>query len=335
MSRTKLPLATLPAAALLVMTGCASAPTSPETATTTSQPEQAVTPSDLAETKAIADRADPLMRARIWSEAYNEDPTRLDTALEFSLALRAIGSNERAAEIASNTSILHSDSYPLMMVLGRSLTSLSKFPPAANAFAEAIRIDPSRADAYAALGLVYDRAERPDLAQPAYIQALEIDPTRSGTLSNYGLSLAMTGHIDRAEEMLRKAVTLPDSDQRIEQNLALVLGLQGKFDDMREASGAAPTRTVESNTDLLRQMLGMDSSSTTGTDPAAFIEDSPTADDAPIASPTILVEDGSVDEIEAIIAAVPASPETLPTAETEAIETATATRPALRGSLSE
>ncbi len=321
MSRKNLLLRPLPVAALLLVSACTTVPPAIET---TNQPaEENAYPQGFGETKALADRADPLARARIWAGFYNQDQTLLAPALEFATALRAIGSNKEAIDVAARTAILHPESYELMMVYGRALTSEQELQRAAQVLGQATNIAPERADAYAALGLVYDRAERHDIAQQAYARAIEIDPARPGTLSNYGLSLALSGNLDKGEEMLRRAVATPGADQRIEQNLALILGLQGKFDDMQTVSRSAPARILQQNTEALRAMLGIQVTSGRELSLPAGTEGT-----TPLAAPVTEVE-------ESVITAVPPSPERLPETETPAVETADKVRPRLRGSLSE
>ena len=245
MSSLKLRISSLVAASTVVLGACATTGTAPEA------------PVDLAtdEQRMAAERADPLTRARFWAGEYQKEPENIETAKFFAKALRDIESHDRVIEVASDTLILYPSDYDMLMLLGRSYLSQKKIDPAAQAFGRAISADNSRPDAFAALGLVYDRAAQHQYAQRAYKKALEIDPKRTTTLTNYGLSLALTGDIASAEVMLRKAANRPDANTQVRQNLALVLGLQGKFDEMKTVDELAPAEIMESNARVLQQMI--------------------------------------------------------------------------------
>lgn len=258
MSSVKLSLFALPLMTAFAIAGCASAPAGQQADDTQSEAEaqlaQALKPAS-AEEIAIANRADPLTRANFWAQEYRKDPTQLSTAIAFAKALRGIGTHERAAEVAAESSVLHPDSEELMMVLGRASLSAGNNAGAAKAFHRATMIAPQRADVWAALGLTLDRMELHQDAQKAYQQALAIEPARTNTLANYGLSLALTGDIEAAEEKLRKASANPGAGPKVRENLALILGLQGKYDAMREVSSkSAPEDVINNNIAVLKTM---------------------------------------------------------------------------------
>ena len=246
MSSLKSRFSYLLAASTLVLGACA---------TTNSTPEA---PIDLAnnDQRAAAERADPLTRARFWASEYQKEPENIETAKYFAKALRDIESHDRVIRVVSDTLILYPADYDLLMLLGKSYVSLNKADAASQAFGRAISVDNSRPDAFAALGLAYDRAAQHTFAQRAYKKALEIDPNRTATLTNYGLSLALSGDIATAETVLRKAADRPDANTQVRQNLALVLGLQGKFDEMKSVDAGAPSDIMESNAKVLEQMVG-------------------------------------------------------------------------------
>ena len=257
MSSVKLSLFALPLMAGFAIAGCASAPTGQE-ADAQSEAEallaEALKPAS-AEEIAIANRADPLTKANFWAGEYRKDPTQLETAIAFATALRGIGTHDRAAEVAAQSSVLHPESVELMMVLGRASLSNGNINGAAKAFHRATMIAPQRADVWAALGSTLDRLELHQDAQKAYQQALAIEPARTNTLANYGLSLALTGDIEAAEEKLRRASSNPDAGPKVHENLALILGLQGKYDAMREVSGrSAPEDVINNNIAVLKTM---------------------------------------------------------------------------------
>lgn len=252
----------LPPASLLValaLAACANAPAAPP-AETAAAP--AVETPDIQfaspEARAVAERAPPLERANFWAREHAKDPTHLETALIFADALRGIGSDDRAEEVARQMTVLHPMSADAYLMLGRSLAAQDKHAEARRMLSVAVTLAPDSAAALAALGLAHDRLGDHVSAQTAYAQALEIEPDRAGTLSNYGLSLALTGDLDEAEARLRAAAALPGATSRIRQNLALVLGLQGRFEEMREVAADAPEGVLERNIEALKALRGDD-----------------------------------------------------------------------------
>lgn len=259
MSRARSVKYALPLLALLTSAACASTEAEPQVSAEEQAYKDAIelalkpaTPEQIAQ----AERSDPITRANFWASEYQKDPANAEVTVSFMRALRAIGSHERIAEIASAAIPVHPTEHELLLELGRSFMAQDRFTDAAQAFARSADISPpTDAAPLAALGLAFDRLEDHTQAQEAYELALEREPNRVSTLSNYGLSLALTGQIAAAETALRRAVEAPGADGRVRQNLALVLGLQGRFDEMVSVDPNAPIRTVEANQTALREMM--------------------------------------------------------------------------------
>lgn len=259
MSRANTVKRALPGLALIAMAGCATTdaaePLSAEEQAYQEAIEQALQPAT-AEEIAQAERSDPITRANFWSNEYQKNAADLPTTVSFMRALRRIGSHERVIEVATTALPIHPHSYELYLELGRSYLADNKPTEAAQAFVRSADFAPeTEAAPLAGLGLAFDRLENHVQAQEAYEIALQRQPDRVSTLSNYGLSLALTGQLHQAEAALRKAVAQPGADVRVRQNLALILGLQGRFDEMVAVDPTAPARSVESNQDVLRQMV--------------------------------------------------------------------------------
>lgn len=259
MSRARSVKYALPLLALLTSAACATTEAEPQVSAEEQAYKDAIelalkpaTPEQIAQ----AERSDPITRANFWASEYQKDPANAEVTVSFMRALRAIGSHERIAEIASAAIPVHPTEHELLLELGRSFMAQERFTDAAQAFARSADISPpTDAAPLAALGLAFDRLEDHTRAQEAYELALEREPNRVSTLSNYGLSLALTGQIAAAETALRRAVEAPGADGRVRQNLALILGLQGRFDEMVSVDPNAPIRTVEANQTALREMM--------------------------------------------------------------------------------
>ena len=259
MSRATTVKRVLPGLALIAMAGCATTdaaePLSAEEEAYQEAIEQALQPAS-AEEIAQAERSDPITRANFWSNEYQKNAADLSTTVSFMRSLRQIGSHERVVDVASSALPIHPQSYELYLELGRSYLADNKPTEAAQAFVRSADFAPeTEAAPLAGLGLAFDRLENHVQAQEAYEIALQRQPNRVSTLSNYGLSLALTGQLQQAEDALRKAVEQPGADVRVRQNLALILGLQGRFEEMAAVDPTAPTRSVEANQNVLRQMV--------------------------------------------------------------------------------
>ncbi|MCR9077697.1 MAG: hypothetical protein NXH78_01230 [Hyphomonadaceae bacterium] len=259
MSRANTVIRALPGLALIAMAGCATTgaaePLSAEEQAYQDAISQALVPATPEEI-AQAERSDPITRANFWANEYQKNAADLETTIAFMRALRRIGSHDRVVEVATTALPIHPQSYELYLELGRSFLSANKPTEAAQAFVRSADFAPeTEAAPLAGLGLAFDRLENHAQAQDAYEIALQREPDRVSTLSNYGLSLALTGQLNQAEAALRKAAEQPGADVRVRQNLALILGLQGRFDEMAAVDPSAPTRSVEANQTVLRQMV--------------------------------------------------------------------------------
>ena len=255
MSRGKKTFSGLALALTAVATACASTGQSAADKELAQAIEAALKPATPEEREA-ANRADPLTRANFWSKEYQKDAENIEVALEFIDALRGIGSQDRALDVATRTLVVHPGNADLMMVSGRILMSESKFDAARMNFEQVTRAAPGRADGWAALGTAYDQMEMHRQAQASYQRALAIEPTRVTTLTNYGLSLLLSGDLDGAEAQLRAAAAQPGAGSKVTENLALVIGLQGRFDEMQAISMQnAPDKVAEQNAALLRGLV--------------------------------------------------------------------------------
>ncbi|MFN3609741.1 MAG: tetratricopeptide repeat protein [Hyphomonas sp.] len=255
MSSAKKPFAGFAIALAAVASACASTGQTAAEKELAQAVEAALKPAS-AEEREAANRADPLTRANFWSKEYQKDPSSIETSLEFAEALRAMGSQDRALEVATKTLVIHPGNPDLLMVSGRVRMSEGNYEAARSTFEQVTRTAPERADGWAALGTAFDQLEMHRQAQTHYQRALTLEPGRMTTLTNYGLSLLLSGDLAGAEAQLRAAAALPGAGSRVTENLALVIGLQGRFDEMKQVSAQnAPDKVAEQNAALLRGLV--------------------------------------------------------------------------------
>ena len=74
---------------------------------------------------------------------------------------------------------------------------------------KALAADPNFVPTYNALGLLYQRLGKNELAEQNFKHAIGINDNDSLTLNNYGQFLCSTGHYDEAQELFLKAAANP------------------------------------------------------------------------------------------------------------------------------
>ena len=123
--------------------------------------------------------------------------------------------------------------------LGDLLSKVGNLDSAIAHYLEAVRINPSSADAQYSLGLAYQRINMLDKAVERYSRVLRIYPGHPGTNTNLGAVLYWQGKIDKAIEAYRKALLVMPGSMDIHFNLGVLLYKQGRSDEaikeLREA----------------------------------------------------------------------------------------------------
>jgi Flp pilus assembly protein TadD len=254
-------VATAPTPARAPMTPAIQAPGLPAAQATSATPSAAAaaTPVEVPATAAERQAArslDLVAQSRFWMDELRKTPTDYEAAIEASNTLRAIGSPDRAVQVAAMGIQTKPEEPRLWASIALGLVADKQNESALQALQKAITMNPRDARLQSSLGIIYDRLERPDLAATAYQAALAIMPGDSTILSNYGISVAMAGDLPRAETLLRQAVQNPIAPPQARQNLALVVGLQGRFSESEQlASRDLPPAVAQENIAYLRRML--------------------------------------------------------------------------------
>ncbi len=73
----------------------------------------------------------------------------------------------------------------------------------------AVKLEPSSADAYTMLGLLYERISRPAQAEASYAKSAMLAPDKGDILNNYGAWLCRSGHPLESDVWFRKALGDP------------------------------------------------------------------------------------------------------------------------------
>lgn len=199
---------------------------------------------------------DYIAAAAYWGTLYDRDGSNVEAALNYSKALRQIGSVPQALSVMQRAQQAHPGDPAILAEYGKVLAASGHPDQASAVLTKSNALKPGDWTVLSALGVALDQLGRYDDAQVQYNDALKIAPGNPSVLTNLGLSYAIEGHLDEAERVLRKAVANPRANASARQNLALVLGLQGKFDEAsRLARADLPISVADNNIDYLRDML--------------------------------------------------------------------------------
>ncbi len=199
---------------------------------------------------------DMITQAKFWGDQFDLNPTDYEAANEFSKVLRAIGSSDRAIDVATQALAIHPGDVELSKTLAKAHMDSGQPDRATSALYNA---KPTSEDwtLYSLYGIALDQMGDHAKAQLRYSRALAISPDNAVVLANYALSLALEGKPAKAEEKLRYAIEKNEFvDPRVRMNLALILGVQGKFDEAEAMSAIdLPPHMVQANSDYYRKLL--------------------------------------------------------------------------------
>lgn len=243
---------------VIALSGCATtgaetaAPPTPKEAAEARIDEPALRQAAVESTKT----QDYVAAAAYWGALYERNSDDADVSVNYSKALRQIGSLEQSLVVMQRSQILHPDKADVMAEYGKALTASGRPDQAASMLTAAMQKSPRDWTIQSALGVALDQMGRYDEAKRHYNDALALSPDNPSILTNLGLSHALTGDLDMAERTLRQAVANSRSDAYARQNLAIVLGLKGNFDEAeRLARADLPPSVADANMAYLRSML--------------------------------------------------------------------------------
>ena len=171
-----------------------------------------------------------------WGAAYNKDPKNARNALGYAASLRALGNNQRAAEVLQTAYLANPNDGQLAAELGRAALETGQVGLAGKALKTAEDKGIEDWKTLSAQGTLAAKAGDHAKAQKYFQAALKKKPDSSSVINNLALSYALDGKAKQAEKLLRTAADNGHDDKRLRQNLALVLGVQGKYDEAREVA---------------------------------------------------------------------------------------------------
>lgn len=208
------------------------------------------------EERDLADRKDLLSQAAFWGKEYEKNPNEYEASLKLSRTLRALGSSQKAMEVASQALVLKPGDVDLSLVYAQAALNNGQPEMAATMLARAEQAGSGDWRMMSIIGVVMDQLGKHPEARLYYEKALALSPGNPRVLSNLGLSLALDSQPGKAEEVLRQAAQASGADSRVTQNLALVLGVQGKFEEAAAVERAdMPEQVIAANQDYYKSLL--------------------------------------------------------------------------------
>ncbi|NIJ40778.1 Flp pilus assembly protein TadD [Parvibaculum indicum] len=199
---------------------------------------------------------DYVTAATCWSYLHDRHQDNAEIAVQYSSALRHIGSYDQAGTVMQRIQLLHKDNPAVLGEYGKVLVASGRVDQGVSMLQAAFGKSSRDWRLPSAIGVAYDQMGRYAEARGEYHKALELAPGEPSVLTNMGLSYALEGDLDKAEEVLRQAVANPNAGASARQNLAVVLGLQGHFEEARRLARAdLPPNIAENNISYLKSML--------------------------------------------------------------------------------
>ncbi|MFJ6022982.1 tetratricopeptide repeat protein [Brevundimonas sp. NPDC092305] len=191
------------------------------------------TPAD-AQTRAAYDRADPLARSVFWSDQAEINPMDPIAGVKAAQALRELGRNAEAADIAQRILLVQPNNYDAMLEVGRGYIAHGQAFYGIEALERARDAQPGDWRPWSLLGTAYEQVRRADDAQQAWAQALAISPENPDVLANMAVSAMTQGDMAAAEPLLRRAAAQPTASLKVKLNLAMAVGLNGKMGEAEQ-----------------------------------------------------------------------------------------------------
>jgi Flp pilus assembly protein TadD len=119
----------------------------------------------------------------------------------------------------------------VQIAYGRTLEKRGSSDQAQAVYLEALKNDPSRADACARLAVIHDQQGKFDEARLWHQKALAGQPNNPDFHCDHGYSLYLQGQFSQAEETLRQCLMLAPDHARAHNNLGLLLARTGRRDE--------------------------------------------------------------------------------------------------------
>ncbi len=119
----------------------------------------------------------------------------------------------------------------VQVALGRTCEQRGQYDLALAAYAEAVKHDPKRTDAYVRLAILHDRQGKFKESAELYRKALQTSPGNPDIFCDMGYSMYLQRRWAEAEMNLQQALVLKPDHARAHNNLGLVLAHTDRLED--------------------------------------------------------------------------------------------------------
>lgn len=156
----------------------------------------------------------------------------------------------QSATTAEPVSLEQSQKADVQMAVARTFEAKGQTREAVAMFAEVVKNDPRRSDAWVRLAVNSDKEGMFVESGDYYQKALELDPANADTHCNLGYSLYLQERLGDAESALRRALELRPDHVRAHNNLGLVLARGGKEDESLRAFQSAGCSPADAHSNV-------------------------------------------------------------------------------------
>lgn len=184
----------------------------------------------------LAEKADDSSRAvKMFDRTLKISDSIADIPIQIGLFYLQKENRTKALEIFKS----YGDKFPangrFPLYSGMILVELDSLKPALGYIKKSIGIDSTDVDAWAQLGIIYDRMEKPDSSDHAYERALRLDSNDAMVNNNYAYSLSERDKdMDRALSMSRKALERNPKNSAYLDTYGWIQYRLGNYKDARE-----------------------------------------------------------------------------------------------------
>ena len=215
-------------ALILLLTSCASIPSSTSPQDTVAEP--ALTVSDLIAEGDSALRNNDIDTAQInYALAIERNPKNVEALYKLATVHNHKDSLEVAEKLLRHALTIDKDLEPANILLGKILTKLERIDEAASIFQQTIEVNAYPFEALNGLGIIHDMSGGHEEAQELFTKALRIKSRSPKVTNNLGYSFYLSGNFREAERLYLEALKFDSNYDRAWSNLALLYSRTGRL----------------------------------------------------------------------------------------------------------
>lgn len=268
-------------AAVLLVTGCSSAPNGVDFASIPKAGPSGFSIDDLPSSEgapatskrvtgavaaaAIPPQAAPAKPAPVAASTQPAAPAPTGPLAE-ARQLRQSGQKAKALALLDDAAQTASQDVAIMRERGLLALELGALDKARSLLKASADAGPPDWRVHSGLGSALAASGQQQEAQIQFARALELAPDHPAVLNNLALSYALDGRHEQAEMLLRRAAQSKAAKVETKQNLALILALKGQTDEARKvAETAIPPAQARANVDYVTGVASVSASRSVAT----------------------------------------------------------------------